>query len=60
MAKTLTVLGMVIAAVVLAVFALDLALKFPFDRVSTAMDVVAILCAGILGYLSWTTYKEQI
>ncbi|HEX3998695.1 MAG TPA: hypothetical protein VHX65_09120 [Pirellulales bacterium] len=60
MAKTLTVLGMVVAVLVLAVFALDLSIKFPFERVSVAMDVVAIACAGILGYLSWTTYKEQL
>jgi len=60
MAKTLTVLGMVVAVLVLAVFALDLAIKFPFERVSLAMDIVAIVCAGILGFLSWTTYKEQV
>ena len=60
MAKTLTVLGMVIAVLVLALFALDLAVKIPFERVSVAMDVVAVLCAGILGYLSYTTYKEQL
>jgi hypothetical protein len=60
MAKTLTVLGMVVAVLVLGLFALDLAIKIPFERVSTAMDCVAVVCAGILGYLSWSTYKEQV
>jgi threonine/homoserine/homoserine lactone efflux protein len=60
MAKTLTVLGMVIAVLVLGLFALDLAIKIPFERVSVAMDCVAIVGAGILGYLSWSTYKEQV
>lgn len=59
MAKTLTILGMVVAVVLLLLFALDLAVKIPFERVSGAMDIVVILCAGILGYLSWSTYKEQ-
>jgi hypothetical protein len=60
MAKTLTVLGMVVAVLVLGLFALDLAIKIPFERVSVPMDVIAVACAGILGYLSWTTYKEQV
>ncbi len=59
MAKTLTILGMVVAVVLLLLFALDLAVKIPFERVSMAMDIVMILCAGVLGYLSWSTYKEQ-
>jgi biotin transporter BioY len=60
MGKTLTMIGMAVAVLVLAIFALDLAIKIPFERVNVVMDVVVIVCAGILGYLSWTTYKEQV
>ncbi|HTN76530.1 MAG TPA: hypothetical protein VL096_14825 [Pirellulaceae bacterium] len=31
----------------------------PFKRASWLMDVVFVLCAGGLGYMSWTTLKEQ-
>jgi hypothetical protein len=60
MAKTLTIIGMAVAVLVLAVFALDLAIKVPFERVNGAMDIAVIVCAGILGYLSWATYKQQV
>ena len=59
MAKALTIVGMVIAVLVFSLFGLDLAIRFPFGKASVAMDIGAILCAVILGYLSWATFKEQ-
>jgi len=59
MAKALTILGMVVAVLIFCLFAVDLAILIPFQRASIPMDVLSILCAAILGYLSWTTYKEQ-
>ena len=59
MPKALCLTGMVIAIVVLLLFLLDLILKVPFQRASPIMDVVFVLCAGALGFISWTTYREQ-
>ncbi len=59
MPKALTISGMVVAVLLLFLFGLDLALQIPFSRASKAMDIVFLLCAAVLGYMSWTTYREQ-
>ena len=59
MPKVLCLTGMVIAISILFVCRLDLAVKFPFQRINTTMDVVFLVCAVILGYLSWSTLREQ-
>jgi hypothetical protein len=51
--------GMVIAILILLLFLLDLAVKFPFQRISLWMDVVFVICAVGLGYISWSTLREQ-
>jgi hypothetical protein len=58
--------GIVISLLVAILFALDLILGFtgpvwaaPFRSASVLMDVLFLLCAGGLGYLSWSTLKEQ-
>jgi hypothetical protein len=58
MAKGLTIVAMAVAVLVLLLFALDLAVKFPFTRARTWMDVVFALCAAGLAYLSWSAFKE--
>jgi hypothetical protein len=50
---------MVVALLIFSLFGLDLAIKVPFNRANIPMDVAAVVCAGILGYLSWATYQEQ-
>lgn len=59
MPKALTIIAMVVAALVLLVFVLDLAISFPFARANKVMDVGFIVCALMLGYLSWMAYREQ-
>jgi hypothetical protein len=59
MGKVLSMLGGVVAALLLLVFALDLALGIPFSGASKVMDVGFIICALILAYLSWSTFREQ-
>ena len=59
MAKALTISGMIVAVLLLLLFGLDLALKFPFGRANMTMDIIFVVCALILGYLSWTVLKEQ-
>ena len=59
MPKALCLTGMVIAIVVFLLFLLDLIIKVPFQRADPVMDVVFVLCAGVLGFISWTTFREQ-
>jgi hypothetical protein len=59
MAKVLCIAGAVIAVLLLLIFGLDLALKIPFKRASILMDIGFLVCAGLLGFISWTTLKEQ-
>jgi hypothetical protein len=62
MPKALCWAGMVIAILVMLLFLFDLvvpASMAPFKKSSVVLDVLFVLCAGVLGYLSWSTLKEQ-
>ena len=59
MPKALCMTGMVISALILVLFLLDLAIGIPFRKASMMMDVLFLLCALGLGYLSWITFREQ-
>ena len=59
MPKALCYAGMAIAAVILVFFLLDLAVGIPFMGRYKIMDVMFVLCAIGLGYLSWGTLREQ-
>jgi hypothetical protein len=59
MPKALCLVGTVVAVLLLLVFGFDLAIGFPFRRVSLPMDIGFLLCSLALGYASWTTLKEQ-
>lgn len=58
MPKALTIVGMVVAAVLLVLFGLDLVTGTPFGGLSKVMDVGAVVCALMLAYMSWTTFRE--
>jgi len=60
MPKVLCYSGMVVSALLLLVFGLDLAMGFPFDGADSTMDIGFVICSAILGYLSWSTYREQV
>ncbi len=65
MPKALCFIGMVVAVLLLLFFGLDaitamlLDSGFPFGGVSMTMDILFVICAGMLAYISWTTYREQ-
>jgi hypothetical protein len=59
MPKALCLVGAIIAILLLLIFGLDLVARFPFGRASSLMDIISLLCALVLGYLSWTTLMEQ-
>jgi hypothetical protein len=59
MPKVLCIIGAVVAILLLLFFLADLVLRFPFSGASPVMDIGLIICALILGYLSWHTFREQ-
>lgn len=59
MPKALTVMGMVISAITVLVFVLDLAISVPFSGASYVIDIGFAVCGVILFFLSWTTFREQ-
>lgn len=66
MPKALCMTGMVIAILVFILFLLDLVFGLvgptwlaPFKSASRLMDIAFVICAAILGFLSWTTFREQ-
>ena len=65
MPKLLTIAGMAISAIILLLFLFDLIGYLismpaiaPFKCASPMMDIVFVLCAGILAFLSWSSFRE--
>lgn len=56
MPKALTISGFVVAGLLLLVFGLDLALGILNGNMT--MDILFLLCAAILAYLSWNTWRS--
>jgi hypothetical protein len=50
--------SMGVAGLVLLLFLLDLFLGIPFGGMSTFVDIVAILSAGLVLYLAWDASRE--
>jgi hypothetical protein len=66
MPKALCLSGMVVAILIALLFLIDLVASMiapslaPFRGVSWLMDISLIICAGLLGAMSWLTYREQV
>lgn len=60
MPKALCMVGMAVAIILALLFLLDLIAGIPFSRASFTMDVLMLLCAAGLGYVSWATFREQV
>ena len=58
MAKGLTIGAMVIAALMLVLFGLDLAVGMPFGGQSLKMDIAVLICGLGIGFLGITTLRE--
>ncbi|MEQ8209721.1 MAG: hypothetical protein RH917_07800 [Lacipirellulaceae bacterium] len=58
MSKAMTILGMVVAGLLLVVFIMDLALGIPFQGANMKMSIGAILASLMLGYASWDAFRE--
>jgi hypothetical protein len=64
MPKALCIVGMVIAVLLGVFFFADLTVLHMArggmpPTMNTLMDVGFMLCAAILGYMSWSTWREQ-
>jgi hypothetical protein len=59
MPKALCMSGLVVAGLVIILFAADLTVGIPFRRASMMMDIALLVCAALLGLLSWLTLREQ-
>jgi hypothetical protein len=59
MPKALCMSGLVVSGLVIILFAVDLAVGIPFKRASMMMDVSLLVCAALLGLISWFTLREQ-
>jgi hypothetical protein len=61
MPKALTVSGMVVAGLLVIIFGLDLAISVPFGRAAGAtVEIIFLICAAALGYISWNSFREQV
>ena len=58
MPKVLSIIGMVVAVLLLLVFGLDMAIEFPFNRADIYIDIGMLVGAMALAYLSWSTYRD--
>ncbi|MEY2611466.1 MAG: hypothetical protein RL240_4537 [Planctomycetota bacterium] len=63
MPRLLCLSGLVVAGLVLLLFLADLIMSLTggggiFSYPSLLMDIVFIICAGLLGYLAWVSLKD--
>lgn len=50
--------GLGISGVVFLLFLLDLILGIPFGGISMAVDILALLACGLVGYVSWDALQD--
>ena len=60
MQKALCMVGMAVAIILVILFLLDLISGIPFRQASFLMDILMLVCAAGLGYVSWATFQEQV
>lgn len=56
--KLLTIVSLVVAGLVILIFLLDAAVKFPFGRPNIVLDVMFILGGGFVLWQGIETYLE--
>ncbi len=61
MPKALCIFGMTVAGLLLLLFGLDLAIGAPFNGANKMLtDIPMIIAAVGLGFISFTTFREQV
>lgn len=59
MSKAMTIAGMVVAALLVLMFTADFFADIPFGAKGKTMNIGAIIAGAILGYISFSTFREQ-
>ncbi len=59
MSKAMTIVGMVVAALLVVMFGVDFVANIPFGADSKTMNIGAIVAGLLLGYTSFLTFREQ-
>ena len=57
--RSFTLLGFIVAVVVVSFFGLDLACGWPFRRASLLFDTTSTICGALLFLLCWEVFWEQ-
>ena len=55
----MTIFGLVVAVLLLTLFAADLLMNVPFKTESKTMNIGVMIASVILGYISFSTFREQ-
>ncbi len=58
MPRILAIAGMVVAGLMLLIFGMDIAIKLPFGGANSTIDIGFIISSLILGYLSWSSFRD--
>lgn len=59
MPKAMTIAGMVVAGLLVVLFSADFFAGIPFGAPSKMMNIGAIIAGAMLGYISFSTFREQ-
>ena len=59
MSKAMTIVGMVVAALLVVMFGVDFFADIPFGAESKTMNIGAVVAGTILAYISFSTFREQ-
>jgi hypothetical protein len=59
MEKRLCYVSLAVSVLLLVLFLPDMFLNFPFGKgISITVDIIVVICALLLGYLSWNALKD--
>ena len=58
MSKAMTIFAMVVAGLLTLLFTLDLIVQIPFQGAKPVMDIGGLIAGAILGYLSYSSFRE--
>lgn len=59
MPKALTIVGMVVAGLLVLIFGLDLAMGIPLGGISPMMNILFLVAGLMLAYMSFSSFREQ-
>ena len=59
MSKALCWVGLILSLIVFLIFLLDVSAAIPFGRRNIFVDVIFMVIALLMMWMSWTTYREQ-